>query len=55
MAGKKTHEQQLRIIEERVNTKNAGKTSTPRRSSSARNRNAMPIVGARSCGTKAWN
>ena len=25
MAGKKTHEQQLRIIEERVNTKNAGK------------------------------
>lgn len=25
MAGKKTHEQQLRIIEERENTKNAGK------------------------------
>jgi hypothetical protein len=25
MAGKKTHEQQLRIIEERVNTRNAGK------------------------------
>lgn len=25
MAGKKTHDQQLRIIEERVNTKNAGK------------------------------
>ena len=24
MAGNKTHEQQLRIIEERVNTKNAG-------------------------------
>jgi hypothetical protein len=25
MAGNKTHEQQLRIIEKRVNTKNAGK------------------------------